>query len=99
MCRSISAHAVDMYPVTDLLVYHVADGHTDFHADPLDVVEVEVVQDGQGHGGQGDASSAAVGLVGRGCITGVVALKVLDDLPEEQRLNDLHHLLTSRRQQ
>lgn len=83
--------------VTNLLVHHVADGHADFHADPLDVVEVEVVKDGQGHGGQGDASGATVGLAGCVCVARVVALKVLDDLPEEQRLNDLHDLLASRR--
>lgn len=77
----------------------MADGHTDLHAGPLDVVEVEVVEDGQGHGGQRDAGSAAVGLAGRGHVAGVVALKVLDDLTEEQRLNNLDSLLTSRRRQ
>lgn len=75
----------------------MADGHTDLHAGPLDVVEVEVVEDGQGHGGQGDASSAAVGLAGRIHVSGVVALKVLDDPTKEQWLNDLDGLLTSRR--
>lgn len=75
----------------------MANGHTDLHAGPLDVVEVEVVEDGQGHGGQGDTSSAAVGLLGRSHVAGVVALKVLDDLTKKQRLDDLDGLLTSRR--
>lgn len=74
----------------------MTDGHADFHTGPLHVVEVQVVEDGQGHGGQGDASGAAVGLLSGGLVTGVVALKVLDDLPEEQRLDDLDGLLMSR---
>lgn len=73
----------------------MADGNADLHAGPLDVVEVEVVQDGQSDGGQGDASGAAVGLVDRSNVAGGVALKVLDDFAEEQRLNDLDGLLTS----
>lgn len=87
------------HAITDLLVYHVADGHADLHAGPLDVVEVEVVEDGQSHGGQGDAGGTAVGLLGRSHVAGVVALKVLDDLAEEQRLNDLDGLLASKTQQ
>lgn len=68
--------------VTDLPVNHVAHGHADLHAGPLHMVEVEVVQDSQAHGGQRDAGSIAVGFIGRSCVGGVIVLKVLDYLPQ-----------------
>lgn len=63
-------------------------GHADLHPNPLDVVEIEVMKHSESKGGQRDACSAHVGLVGPRCAGGVVALEEPDDLPKQQRLDD-----------
>lgn len=71
----------------------MAQSHADLHPNPLDVVEVEVMKHGEDEGGQRDACSVHVGLVGPRCAGGVVALEEPDDLPEQHRLDDLDDFL------
>lgn len=81
--------------ITNLLVDHVAHGNSDFHASSLNIVEVEMVKESQGNGGQRDASSVAVGIIDCSRVGGVITLKVLDYLPKEHRLNDFDDFLLS----
>lgn len=60
----------------------MAHGHANLHPGPLDVIEVEMMEDSEADGGQGNARSIDVGLIDCSCVGGVVTLKVLDYLPE-----------------
>lgn len=68
--------------MTDLPINHVAHGYANLHADSLYIVEIEMMKDSQGNGGQRDACSIAVGLIDCSCIGGVITLKVLNYLPK-----------------
>lgn len=67
---------------TDLPIDHVTHGHTNLHASSLDVVEIEVMKDGEADGCQGDAYSIAVHLMHCSCVAVVITLKVLNYLPK-----------------
>lgn len=79
--------------MTHLPIDHVAHGHTNLHACSLDVVEIEVMKDGEANGCQGDAQSEAVGLKDCSCAAGLIILKELNYLPEQHRLNDFDNFL------
>lgn len=68
-------------------------GHADLHPHPLDVVEIEVMEDSEGERQQRDACSVHVGVVDPSWAGGVVTLEEPDDLPEQHRLNDLDDFL------
>lgn len=76
-----------------LPIDHVAQSNADLHPNPLDVVEIEMVKHGEDEGGQGDACSVHVGLLGPRGAAGVVALEEPDDLPQQHRLDDLDDFL------
>lgn len=78
---------------TDLPVDHVTHGHSDLHARSLDMVEVEVVDNGQSYGGQRDTSSIATGLIQSIHVIWVKILKVLDHFSQEHWLGHLNHFL------
>lgn len=82
-----------------LAIDHVAQGHADLHPHPLDVVEIEVMEDGEGEGRQGDARGVHVGMVDLSRAAGAVALEKPDDLPEQHRLNDLDDFLKKKKNQ
>ncbi|TNN61502.1 hypothetical protein EYF80_028247 [Liparis tanakae] len=92
-CRKMEARASRSHPPTDLPVDHVTHGHSDLHARPLDVVEVEVVEQGQPDGAQRHGGGVAQRLVERRHVQRVVALKVLDHLAQDERLDHFDDLL------
>ncbi|KAJ4924253.1 hypothetical protein JOQ06_000493 [Pogonophryne albipinna] len=55
---------------------HVTHGHSDLHACPLDVVEVEVMEQGESDGADGEAGRVAQSLVQSRHVFWVVVLKV-----------------------
>lgn len=79
--------------VTDLLIDHVTHGHSNLHACPLDVVEIEMVKHSQESGGQRNACSIAIGLIDCRLVVGVITLKELYQLPKQQWLNDFDGFL------
>jgi len=87
------ARASRSHPPTDLPVDHVTHGHSDLHARPLDVVEVEVVEQEQADGAQRHDGGVAQRLVERRHVQRVVALKVLDHLAQDEGLDHFDDLL------
>lgn len=78
---------------TDLSVDHVTHGHFDPHAGSLDVVVVEMLEDGQPEGGEAHRSSVAVRHVKTPTVVRIVVLEEQDDLTQKKRLDDFNGLL------
>ena len=97
-CRSssINDNVNGACPPTDLFVDHVTHGHSDLHACPLDVVEVEVMEQGESDGADGEAGRVAQSLVQSRHVFWVVGLKVNNHLPQEHRLDHLDDFLIGR---
>lgn len=88
----VDAFSFIMLP-TDLLVDHVTHGHSDLHACPLHVVEVEVMQQCQADGADGQTGGVSEGLVQSRHVVWVVTLKVLNYLPQDDWLDHFNDLL------
>lgn len=78
---------------TDLAIDEVTDGHPHLHADPQDQVVVDVLQDGQGEGGQRQGGGVAVHSGQAALVAGLVTFKVLDYFPQQERLPHFNGLL------
>jgi len=76
-----------------LLVDHVTHGHSDLHACPLNVVEVEVMEHCQADGADGQASCISKRLVKRPLIGLPNNLEIPNHLPQENRLDNFNDLL------
>lgn len=83
---------------TNLSIDHVAHGHTDLHPSSLDVVEIQMMKNGQAESWQWDGRSIAVGLIARRCVSWVITLKVLNYLPKKHRLNNFEDFLMYKKQ-
>lgn len=80
----------------DLLVDHVAHCHSDLHACSLHMVEVEVMEQRQANGADGQGGRVAESLVQSFLILWVIILKVHNHLPQDDRLDHFNDLLICR---
>lgn len=79
-----------------LHVYHVAHGDSDLHPGPLDIVEVEVMKNCQAEGANRQSGGIAESGVKGIMISRVVALKVQNQLAQEDWLHHFNDFLKRR---
>lgn len=81
---------------THLLINNMTHCHSDLHARPLNVVEVQVMEHRQPDGADGQPSCIAERLVESPLIIWIITFKVPNHLPQDDRLDHFNHLLLNR---
>lgn len=94
--RSPRRRPGDLPKSPDLPEDHVTHRHPHLHAQSQNGVIVEMLEDGQPEGREGQRSGVEVGHDESSLVFWVVVLKVVDDVPQKKRLKHLNGFLRER---
>ena len=82
---------------THLAVDHMAQGYSQRHPQTLNVIEVQVVQNGPHQHAGAQPCCVAVGFVQSGRIGGIVVFKITNHFPQKYGLNDFGAFLKEKK--